>query len=184
MDNALAQRLIKARSSHGWSQADLAEVSGVAAAQISRYEQGRTTPRPAVVAKLAKTLEVRFEWLAFGHADSEGTGSAYPSEQVKRVEIEMEDALQAAVKRFAQRSGIAYEAVFSTLLREMLNRFERNPTELEAFLKRLQSTQLPVKAAEHLEPPTAATKPEKRHLPAQATSSETHLKPRPRRKLS
>ncbi|MDR3014779.1 MAG: helix-turn-helix domain-containing protein [Delftia acidovorans] len=139
MDNALAQRLIKARSIHGWSQADLAESSGVAAAQISRYEQGRTTPRPPVVAKLAKALGVRFEWLAFGQDDTAGKEPGYPPVQVKRVEIEVEDALHAAVQQFAQRTGMAYEVLCVALMREMLERFDRHPDDLADFLKRQQS---------------------------------------------
>ncbi len=160
MNNALAQRLIKARSSHGWSQADLAESSGVAAAQISRYEQGRTTPRPPVVAKLAKALGVRFEWLAFGQDDTAGKEPGYPPVQVKRVEIEVEDALHAAVQRFAQRTGMAYEVLCVALMREILERFERQPADLEDFLRRHQRTQLALEGAEHQELSTAVPVPE------------------------
>ena len=63
MENELAHRLIKARSAFGWSQADLSEASGVAAAQISRYESGRNQPRPHIIAKLAKALAVSTRWL-------------------------------------------------------------------------------------------------------------------------
>lgn len=64
-----AARLIKARSMKGWSQVDVANASGVAAAQISRYEQGSNTPRPQVVAKLAAALGVSFSWLLSGVGD-------------------------------------------------------------------------------------------------------------------
>lgn len=50
----------------GWSQVDVANASGVAAAQISRYEQGSNTPRPQVVARLATALGVSFSWLLTG----------------------------------------------------------------------------------------------------------------------
>src|SRR5256885_8682178 len=61
--------------------------------------------------------------------------------QVKRVEIEVEDALHAAVQRFAQRTGMAYEVLCVALMREMLERFERQPADLEDFLDR-KSTRL------------------------------------------
>jgi len=66
MDDTLANRLVQARSLRGWSQMDLASSSGVAAAQISRYESGRSKPRTEIVARLAKALEVHFEWLLSG----------------------------------------------------------------------------------------------------------------------
>src|SRR5256885_11172746 len=62
----------------------------------------------------------------------------YPPVQVKRVEIEVEDALHAAVQRFAQRTGMAYEVLCVALMREMLERFERQPADLEDFLRRHQ----------------------------------------------
>lgn len=62
-------RLVQARSMKGWSQVDVANASGVAAAQISRYEQGSNTPRPQVVAKLATALGVSFSWLLSGVGD-------------------------------------------------------------------------------------------------------------------
>src|SRR5256885_9535804 len=71
--------------------------------------------------------------------------------QVKRVEIEVEDALHAAVQRFAQRTGMAYEVLCVALMREMLERFERQPADLEDFLRRHQRTQLALEGAEHQE---------------------------------
>lgn len=72
MDNDLPQRLIQARSILGMSQLDLATRSGVAAAQISRYESGRSRPRAEVVAKLSNGLGVPFEWLLNGASQSSG----------------------------------------------------------------------------------------------------------------
>lgn len=67
----LASRLIRARSSRGWSQQDLSKASTVAAAQISRYEQGSNAPRPPVIAKLAAALGVSFDWLMSGSEPSD-----------------------------------------------------------------------------------------------------------------
>lgn len=72
MDNTLASRLVQARSQRGQSQMELATSSGVAAAQISRYESGRSKPRTEVVARLAKALDVSFEWLLNGALEQSG----------------------------------------------------------------------------------------------------------------
>lgn len=62
----LSERLIKARSERGWSQQTLANTSGIAPAQISRYELGSSSPRSEVVMRLAKALGVSYEWLRDG----------------------------------------------------------------------------------------------------------------------
>jgi len=42
----LADRVKALRNEQGWSQSELAELVGADPAQISRYENGRITPRP------------------------------------------------------------------------------------------------------------------------------------------
>ncbi|TDF26198.1 XRE family transcriptional regulator [Delftia tsuruhatensis] len=122
MDSELPQRLIKARSGHGWSQADLAEVSGVAAAQISRYEQGRSKPRTEVTAKLAKALAVRFEWLAYGDGspDAGDLVPEHPKSRKEFIALELTDEQYARIQRFAQSRGITYEMAIHTLMGELL----------------------------------------------------------------
>lgn len=131
MDNALALRIIKARSGHGWSQADLAEVSGVAAAQISRYEQGRNTPRPEVIAKLAKALAVSFEWLAYGKGDAEDGSEVprYPDSQKLIEVLELDDELLEAVELLAKESGLTIEM---TIKQALLARAHQLKTAAEA----------------------------------------------------
>lgn len=68
--DTFSSRLIQSRSMKGWSQLDLAKASEVAAAQVSRYEQGSNTPRPQVVARLANALGVSFPWLLSGIGDA------------------------------------------------------------------------------------------------------------------
>lgn len=65
-DDGIARRMIERRAELGWSQEQLSKESGVAAAQISRYEAGINKPRPNVIAKLAKGLMVPFSWLSSG----------------------------------------------------------------------------------------------------------------------
>ncbi|MEI7367176.1 helix-turn-helix domain-containing protein [Pectobacterium sp. 1950-15] len=64
--DTLISRIIERRAELGWSQEQLSKESGVAAAQISRYEAGINEPRANVIAKLAKGLMVPFSWLAYG----------------------------------------------------------------------------------------------------------------------
>lgn len=94
-------RLVKARSTKGWSQLDLSNVSGVAAAQISRYEQGTNTPRPQVIARLANALGVSFPWLLSGAG-----GATEPSRAGKTViHIELPTGLVQQLQDAASQNG-------------------------------------------------------------------------------
>ncbi|MFV0675530.1 helix-turn-helix domain-containing protein [Variovorax sp. tm] len=110
------QRLIKARSGHGWSQQELAEVSGVAAAQISRYESGRTSPRSEVAAKLAKALAVSFDWLLRGQGVPEvGAEIAmYPTGR-HVYEVEVDDDVKQQIEQVAIAMGMTNEMAFRWL---------------------------------------------------------------------
>lgn len=144
MEDDLAHRLIKARSGHGWSQAELAEVSGVAAAQISRYEAGRSKPRSEIVAKLAKALAVRFDWLAYGRGEIELEDGAevprQPSTRVLAGEIEMTPELIELVEELAKERGITYEMAIHAALRQALEMFKADP---EGFVARMKTRAKP-----------------------------------------
>ncbi len=62
----MAERLKHCRRQYGWTQRDLAHVSGVGIATIRRIEQDEFAPRLETVRHLAETLHVRAGWLAFG----------------------------------------------------------------------------------------------------------------------
>ncbi|WP_409519960.1 helix-turn-helix domain-containing protein [Pulveribacter sp.] len=133
MEDDLAHRLIKARSGHGWSQAELAEVSGVAAAQISRYEAGRSKPRSEITAKLAKALAVRFEWLAYGQGDIEDGSEVpkYPATQklLHTFDLENDPELREAVERLADKMGLTIEMTIKTALLKYSRHLQESGTE-------------------------------------------------------
>lgn len=142
MDNPLAQRIIKARSGHGWSQAELAEVSGIAAAQISRYEQGRNVPRPPVIAKLAKALAVSFEWLAYGKGDPEDGSDVpqYPASQKLIGAIELDGELLDAVELMAKESGLSIEMTIKRTLLDYARKLRADAESAESIKKNTDNT--------------------------------------------
>ncbi|UBB17768.1 helix-turn-helix domain-containing protein [Comamonas odontotermitis] len=123
MNEDFQHRLVKARSGHGWSQAELAEVSGIAPAQISRYEQGKSKPRTEVIAKLAKALAVGFDWLAYGKGEIEAGFDVpeYPSGRKFFSSIDLDEALYSRLKLIAESRGITVEMALHTLLSEALD---------------------------------------------------------------
>ena len=140
MENELAHRLIKARSGHGWSQADLSEVSGVAAAQISRYESGRAKPRPEVVAKLAKSLAVGFEWLldGRGNIDDGSTIPQYPKRMFSNPPLELEDEFHEALSRFAKSEGITIEMAMRAIFLQAVETVKEHPERLEQIVRQIK----------------------------------------------
>lgn len=110
-----SQRLMSARSLQGMSQQALAEASGVAAAQISRYESGKSSPRPEVVAKMSRAMGVDFDWLFTGNGPAPvGVGSHQnrqlvfgdPTVLVVPIPLDMQEKLKAA----AEAEGRSLEA--------------------------------------------------------------------------
>ncbi len=142
MENELAHRLVKARSGHGWSQADLSEVSGVAAAQISRYESGRAKPRPEVVAKLAKSLAVGFEWLAYGKGsvDVGATVPRYPSQQTQLLSVELDPELYKGLSELAEKKGITLEMTFKQIVRVITDQMAGDPEALKKALREFRES--------------------------------------------
>ncbi len=86
----MGERLKWSRRRYGWTQRDLARVTGVGLATIRRIEQHEFEPRLETVRRLADTLHVRAGWLAFGEepmldrthltAEAKHKGQSRPSE--------------------------------------------------------------------------------------------------------
>lgn len=138
MDDSLSLRLIKARSAMGWSQQGLAEVSGVAAAQISRYESGRSAPRPEVVAKLARALGIQFEWLAngVGLLDTGNDVPKYPK-GISVMPLDIPPEHYDAIEKFAKEEGLTMEMALRKLVLDALERRKSTRAELEEIQRRL-----------------------------------------------
>ena len=59
----LADRLRKARELAGYSQAELATVTGISRQSINSYETGRTVPRRPQLVMWSTACHVPYEWL-------------------------------------------------------------------------------------------------------------------------
>ena len=159
MDTPLAQRITKARSSLGWSQAELAQASGIAAAQISRYEQGRSHPRPEAIGKLAKALNVQFEWLLTGEGPMDANlpvqEMSAPKDWVIE-SIDLPDESRQKLERLAQLSGVTVEAMIYKIILQGLQEAEpvanpRDPglKDIEKRLARIEAAISPKKIRAH-----------------------------------
>lgn len=122
--DSFAARLTRSRAALGWSQLELSSVTGVAAAQISRYESGRNVPRAEVVAKLARALGVNFDWLFFGEGpiDADLVDPPLP-ENMELISLDIDRALYDRVAASADQNGVTVEMELLRILREA---FERN----------------------------------------------------------
>lgn len=115
-ENQFIKRMIARRADQGLSQEDLSKKSGVAAAQISRYELGKSKPRPNVMAKLADALNVPFEWLAYGENDVEPV----PIPGIKTHQIELPEDLANMIIKKAEEMGIPEYELVERMLAESL----------------------------------------------------------------
>ena len=59
----LGDRIRELRKERGWSQGDLALMIGSDPHQLSRYENGRTTPSADAIVKVAETFDVSLDYL-------------------------------------------------------------------------------------------------------------------------
>lgn len=97
-NDTFAARLAQTRAEKGLSQSDLAELTGIAPAQISRYESGRNVPRPGIVAKLATALSVSFGWLTTGQIP-------WGDELGPELRIRLPDQIHAQIGEAADQAG-------------------------------------------------------------------------------
>ncbi len=65
----MKERIKRARLERGWSQAELARRMPVTQPSVAEWESGRKTPNMKNLVRLAKLLDVGFEWLSTGRGE-------------------------------------------------------------------------------------------------------------------
>ena len=118
-NNSIAKRLTELRAQKGLSQSELAELSGVAPAQISRYESGINVPRAHIIAKLAKALGVQYSFLENGFSmDGENllTQMSMNKDNTATISLELDNESLEIAKKSAEIRGISLEDYLKWLL--------------------------------------------------------------------
>ncbi|MDR6585554.1 helix-turn-helix domain-containing protein [Herbaspirillum frisingense] len=174
LDDEFPRRLAQTRAEKGLSQQELAQVTGIAAAQISRYESGKNVPRPGIVVKLAKALGASMTWLSTGDTpfakESSTTDITLPTIlrlQLEDVAKENGRSLSEEITARLEESfspGAATEKKISELVsKELLRRLDKIEKErketfdlqwkaMQAQLERLEKEIAKEKAAKFSKP--------------------------------
>ncbi|WEE06829.1 helix-turn-helix transcriptional regulator [Serratia marcescens] len=113
-NDTIAKRMIERRAELGLSQEKLAEIAGIAPAQISRYESGKNRPRAPALIKLARALGVTFSWLSFGNGAKETVEKKEDGSVVLNLSFSKET--MAMVKANAKLRGMTLEQYLNWLL--------------------------------------------------------------------
>lgn len=69
MIDIMKERIKQARQERGWSQAELARRMSVTQPSVAEWESGRKAPNMKNLVRLAKLLDVGFEWLSTGRGE-------------------------------------------------------------------------------------------------------------------
>lgn len=125
------ERLLDARVAAGVSQTQLAAMVEIAPGQVNRYEAGKNTPRPHMMAKLAAALGVFPEWLASGEGPRESGSQSSFNKQLDvttrerlsggmDVSMNMDEDMFQMLKSEAQKSGQPVDGFLKELVLEQL----------------------------------------------------------------
>lgn len=105
-DESIGARIVRARASLDWSQAELASRAAIAPTQLARYENGKTKPRPEMVHRLATLLDVSPDWLMSGSgAINDHEFGGQPARGGKEVTMDLSSAVWRALREQAGLSG-------------------------------------------------------------------------------
>ena len=130
-NDTFAKRLIQRRAEQGYSQEELSKISGIAAAQISRYEAGKNKPRANIIAKLAEALDISFDWLAYG--DNTDIISIADTKNNHLFYYYLKPNTKSQIEEIYKSSGMTLEEIINELLSIGLN--ELLSTALKAHKK-------------------------------------------------
>lgn len=87
-DADFPKRLLSLRSRLGYTQSELAKLTGVAQRTIASYEIGESTPRLKALVRLAGALQISPEWLSLGiESREEVTNSITEISQVSKIPV-------------------------------------------------------------------------------------------------
>ncbi|MCI3206540.1 MULTISPECIES: helix-turn-helix transcriptional regulator [Pandoraea] len=118
--DSFGSRVRHIRSVRGWSQAHLADLLGMAKAQLSRYEVGRSAPRAEVVVRIASVLGVSAKWLETGDvAINEDDFSDLPPGQTE-VRTNLTDAQMKLLMERAEQNGRTLSEELEWITRQVL----------------------------------------------------------------
>ena len=147
MADTFGARLIRARVEKGLTQSDLAAISGIAPAQVSRYEADKNQPRLLVLRKLAAALDIAPDRLLAGddEADTEPADAA-PTTQCKlRIPVDM----HASLNKLAASANRSLNAEIVHRLAQTLGGITRElETRSTALLDHLSTTVAQAHAAQ------------------------------------
>lgn len=76
----MKERIKRARREREWSQAELARRMSVTQPSVAEWESGRKAPNMKNLVRLAKLLDVGFEWLSTGRGEMRPPPALYVSE--------------------------------------------------------------------------------------------------------
>lgn len=128
--NTFAARLLQARSAAGLTQKELADAVGVSTVQLSRYEGGKSTPRPRVMAQLAIALGVNTQWLADGSRPADEPEVAFgkpDSDGMTEVSFRPDKHTGELLRLMAARAGKTPEEILKFLITEAAAAYSEHP---------------------------------------------------------
>ncbi len=128
-NTSFPDRLREARIARGMSQTDLAGMTDIAPGQVNRYEAAKNMPRPHIMAKLAASLGVSYDWLCDGIGERDtGISATFSNEMdvITRhregggmgITISLNDELAEIFAEEAQKRGLPLDVYLKEALLE------------------------------------------------------------------
>jgi transcriptional regulator with XRE-family HTH domain len=128
----MGARIAEAREKAGIKQTDLARAIGVEPWTISRWENGRQTPRGSTIAAIAKALGVDAGWIAGEEARAEEGGDPIAESETLAAVREMTGATDAELRWLAASPRFHRATVGSLIDALRADRQGMTPEQAEA----------------------------------------------------
>lgn len=138
-ESEIGTRLVHARTLAGKSQIEIAEAAGLAPTQLSRYESGRSKPRPMTLKRLAEALDISPAWLATGEGavnDHEFTEPTPAGQQELALDLPAE--VIRVIRKHADEAGITMREQIRNVLIQFVSELEAGNTDfMDELTKRV-----------------------------------------------